>query len=252
MAVGRHDRGRVEACFAREVRHVFGAFLHAAVLGSDGGQGDPVLHALDGGVAAGFGGFANRRIALGRCRRGMRAEDHCTRAGQRGGSQELATIKVVRHCCSSSLGPDVVGGQFCKCPGCVRNRLQAKGTNRRNDPPTDVMNASSTIVRKELLTAAIAGRKDVARVEIKQIDFGRRNEPGCIAIRAPWSATSRAERSAFRSRASPRSSSRKAAHSSSPPVRRSCSFDNASSDAPATFVAFYLLGPDDRKIIEML
>lgn len=29
-------------------------------------------------------------------------------------------------------------------------------------------------------------------------------------------------------------------------------FDNASTDAPATIVAFYLLGPDDRQIIEML
>jgi hypothetical protein len=33
---------------------------------------------------------------------------------------------------------------------------------------------ASTIVRKELLTAALAQRKDVARVEIKQIDGRQR------------------------------------------------------------------------------
>jgi hypothetical protein len=29
-------------------------------------------------------------------------------------------------------------------------------------------------------------------------------------------------------------------------------FDNASSREPATFIAFYLLGEDDQKLIEML
>ena len=40
------------------------------------------------------------------------------------------------------------------------------------------MKTPSTIVRKELLTAAIAGRKDVARVEIKQIDFAPSQRTG--------------------------------------------------------------------------
>jgi hypothetical protein len=69
-------------------------------------------------------------------------------------------------------------------------------------------NAPGTIVRKELLTAAIAGQP-------------------------PQLLT---EGSAF----------------FEPAGAKVVQFDNASSDAPATFVAFYLLGSDDQRIIEML
>ena len=92
MTVGRHDRGRIEPCLARQGRHVFGAFLHAAVLGRDGGQRDPVLNPLDGGITTGFRGLADRRIAL-RCRPcAVRTENQRTGACESRRSQKLATI----------------------------------------------------------------------------------------------------------------------------------------------------------------
>ena len=48
LAVGRHHRRALETRILQEVDHHLAALLHIAVLRGDGGQGDPVLQALDG------------------------------------------------------------------------------------------------------------------------------------------------------------------------------------------------------------
>jgi hypothetical protein len=50
------------------------------------------------------------------------------------------------------------------------------------------------IVRKDVLTAVIDGRKDVARVEIKEIDLRPASGPACIGTRVRSWAMSRLER----------------------------------------------------------
>lgn len=113
------------------------------------------------------------------------------------------------------------------------------------------MNVSSTIVRKELLTAAIAGRKDVARVEIKQIDFGPSQRTGLHSHPCP--VVGYVARGTIRFQVAGQPAQLLTAGSAffEPADATVVSFDNASTDAPATFIAFYLFGPDDRQIIEM-
>jgi quercetin dioxygenase-like cupin family protein len=113
-------------------------------------------------------------------------------------------------------------------------------------------NPASTIVRKELLTAALAGRKDVARVEIKQIDFAPSQQTGLH--RHPCPVVGYVAHGSIRFQVEGQPAQLLAAGSAffEPAGAKVVRFDNASSDAPATFVAFYLLGPDDRQIIEML
>ena len=109
--------GLIEARLACEIRHVLGALLHVAVLRGDGGQCDPVLYALDGGLATGFRGFADRRIAIGRCPC-RRTEHHRARARQRRRSQKLTAIQAVRfvreisHRSSSSVPGWVIAPQL--------------------------------------------------------------------------------------------------------------------------------------------
>lgn len=108
------------------------------------------------------------------------------------------------------------------------------------------------IVRKDLLTAAIAGRKDVARVEIKQIDFAPAQRTGlhrhpCPVVGYVAHGTIR-----FQVEGQPAQLLPEGSAFFEPATAKIVRFDNASTEAPATFVAFYLLGNDDRQIIEML
>jgi quercetin dioxygenase-like cupin family protein len=113
-------------------------------------------------------------------------------------------------------------------------------------------NAPGTIVRKELLTAAIAGSKDVARVEIKQIDFAPSQRTGLHRHPCPVVGYVAHGSIRFRVDGQPAQLLTEGSAFFEPAGAKIVQFDNASSDAPATFVAFYLLGPDDQKIIEML
>ena len=113
-------------------------------------------------------------------------------------------------------------------------------------------NAPGAIVRKELLTAAIAGRKDVARVEIKQIDFAPSQRTGLHRHPCPVVGYVAHGSIRFQVDGQPPRLLTEGSAFFEPAGTKVVQFDNASSDAPATFVAFYLLGADDQKIIEML
>jgi quercetin dioxygenase-like cupin family protein len=111
---------------------------------------------------------------------------------------------------------------------------------------------SNEIVRKELLTAVIAGQKDVARVEIRQIDLAPSQQTGlhshpCPVVGYVVSGT-------IRFQVAGEALQLLSAGSAffEPTGRRIAHFDNASAEAPARFVAVYLLGADDRQLIEML
>jgi len=143
-----------------------------------------------------------------------------------------------------------VGGQFCKCPAALRNASTLKSTNV--GPSFYAGSLASTIVRKELLTAALAQRKDVARVEIKQIDFAPSQRTGLHRHPCPVVGYVAHGSIRFRVDGQPAQLLTEGSAFFEPAGAKIVQFDNASSDAPATFVAFYLLGPDDQKIIEML
>ena len=112
--------------------------------------------------------------------------------------------------------------------------------------------APTQIVRKDLLTAAIAGGKEVSRVEIKQIDFTpgqrtplHRHPVPVVGYIARGTIEFQIEGGAMQT-----------LHTGDPffePVNaRILHFDNPSASEPARFIAYYLLGKDDQKIIEML
>jgi quercetin dioxygenase-like cupin family protein len=112
--------------------------------------------------------------------------------------------------------------------------------------------SSTEIVRKELLTAVIAGQKEVTRVEIRQIDLAPSQRTGlhthpCPVVGYVASGTIRFQVASE----APQLLSAGSAFFE-PADRKIAHFDNASAEAPARFVAFYLLGADDRQLIEML
>ena len=111
--------------------------------------------------------------------------------------------------------------------------------------------SSNQIIRKELLTAMIAGQKKVARVEIKQIELAPAQRTGlhshpCPVVGYVASGTIR-----FQVEGEAQTLSAGSAFFE-PADTKIAQFDNASAEAPATFVAFYLLGASDHRLIEML
>jgi Uncharacterized conserved protein, contains double-stranded beta-helix domain len=113
-------------------------------------------------------------------------------------------------------------------------------------------NSPKQIIRKDLLTAAIAGRKDVARVEIKQIDFAPAQQTGLHRHPCPVVGYVARGSIRFQVEGEPAKLLSEGSAFFEPAGAKVVRFDNASTDAPATFVAFYLLSTDDQQIIEML
>jgi quercetin dioxygenase-like cupin family protein len=112
--------------------------------------------------------------------------------------------------------------------------------------------SSDQIIRKELLTAVIAGQKKVARVEIKQIDLAPAQRTGlhshpCPVVGYVASGTIR-----FQVEGEAQQTLSAGSAFFEPADTKIAQFDNASVEAPATFVAFYLLGANEHKLIEML
>ena len=112
--------------------------------------------------------------------------------------------------------------------------------------------SSNEIVRKELLTAVIAGHKDVARVEIRQIDLAPAQRTGLHSHPCPVVGYIASGTIRFQVAGEPLQLLSAGSAFFEPADRRIAQFDNASTEAPARFVAFYLLGADDHKLIEML
>jgi quercetin dioxygenase-like cupin family protein len=112
--------------------------------------------------------------------------------------------------------------------------------------------SSDQIIRKELLTAVIAGQKKVARVEIKQIDLAPAQRTGlhshpCPVVGYVVSGTIR-----FQVEGEAQETLSEGTAFFEPADTKIAQFDNALAEASATFVAFYLLGASEHKLIEML
>ena len=110
----------------------------------------------------------------------------------------------------------------------------------------------SAIVRRDLLTALIAGEKDVARVEIKEIDLTPNRQTGLHHPPCPVVGYVAAGTIGFQVEGAPAQLLPAGSTFFEPADARIAQFDNASAHEPARFIAFYLLGRDDRTLIEML
>jgi quercetin dioxygenase-like cupin family protein len=108
------------------------------------------------------------------------------------------------------------------------------------------------IVRHDLLTAALGNGRSVDRVEIKRIDLSPGQPTGphrhpCPVVGHVVSGTI-----LFQIEGRPAKALRAGDAFFEPANARIRHFDNPSPQEPASFVAFYLLGDDDRSLIEML
>jgi quercetin dioxygenase-like cupin family protein len=112
--------------------------------------------------------------------------------------------------------------------------------------------ADGQVLRHDLLTAVLGNSRAVERVEIKRIDLlpgqptGPHRHP-CPVVGHILSGTVR-----FQIEGRPAKTLRAGDAFFEPANLRIRSFDNLSLREPATFVAFYLLGAEERDIIEML
>jgi quercetin dioxygenase-like cupin family protein len=107
------------------------------------------------------------------------------------------------------------------------------------------------IIRKDLLTAAI-GDKTVGKVEIKQIDLAPDQKTGLHQHPCPVVGYVARGTIRFQVDGQPEQSLAAGSAFLEPANTRIVHFDNASPREPASFVAFYLLGKDEQKLIEML
>jgi quercetin dioxygenase-like cupin family protein len=110
---------------------------------------------------------------------------------------------------------------------------------------------SQQIIRKDILTALI-GDTHVGRVEIKQIDFAPDQMTGLHRHPCPVVGYVAHGTILFQVEGKPPRALSEGDAWFEPANSKIVHFDNASSREPATFIAFYLLGKDDRNLIEML
>lgn len=110
---------------------------------------------------------------------------------------------------------------------------------------------SQQIIRKDMLTALI-GDRSVGRVEIKQIDFRPSQKTGLHLHPCPVVGYVAHGTILFQVEGQPPKSLSAGDAWFEPAGGKILHFDNTSSQEPATFIAFYLLGKDDRNLIEML
>ena len=114
------------------------------------------------------------------------------------------------------------------------------------------MSSAPAIIRKALLTAALTGGRRVDRVEIKQIDFVPRQQTGLHLHTCPVVGYIARGTVLFQIEGEPPRTLKEGDAFHEPAGARILHFDNASDRDPLTFIAFYLLGPDDRELITML
>jgi quercetin dioxygenase-like cupin family protein len=114
------------------------------------------------------------------------------------------------------------------------------------------MAAAPAIVRKALLTADMEGGRQVDRVEIKQIDFVPSQQTGLHLHVCPVVGYIARGTVLFQIEGEPPRTLKEGDAFHEPAGARILHFDNASDRDPLTFIAFYLLGDDDRELITML
>jgi quercetin dioxygenase-like cupin family protein len=107
------------------------------------------------------------------------------------------------------------------------------------------------ILRKHLLTA-VTGAREIGKVEIRQIDLAPGQKTGLHRHPCPVVGYVAEGVILFQTEGEePRTLSAGNAFFE-PADARILHFDNASPQEPVRFIAFYLLGNDDEKLIEML
>lgn len=112
--------------------------------------------------------------------------------------------------------------------------------------------AADTVQRHDLLTAALGNGRVVDRVEIKRIELAPGQSTGPHRHPCPVVGHILAGSIRFQIEGRPAKTLRAGDAFFEPANLRIRSFDNSSAREPATFVAYYLLGAEERDIIEML
>jgi quercetin dioxygenase-like cupin family protein len=111
---------------------------------------------------------------------------------------------------------------------------------------------AAQVSRHDLLTAALGSGRVVDRVEIKRIELAPGQPTGPHRHSCPVVGHILSGAVRFQIQGRPAKTLRAGDAFFEPANLRIRSFDNISPREPATFVAFYLLGAEDREIIEML
>jgi quercetin dioxygenase-like cupin family protein len=111
---------------------------------------------------------------------------------------------------------------------------------------------TEAITRISLLTAELLEIKKVARVEVKQINFNPLQKTGLH--RHPCDVVGCVTKGSIRFQVEGKTSQilNEGDAFFEPANCNVKHFDNDSATEPATFIAFYLLGKDENKLIEML
>jgi quercetin dioxygenase-like cupin family protein len=129
----------------------------------------------------------------------------------------------------------------------------APGVDAVSSPGVSSMpRPATTIERKALLTAVMNGANPVARVEIKEIELKAAQRTGLH--RHPCAVVGYVADGAivFQIEGEPENTLKCGDAFYEPVNVRVARFDNASETAPAKFIAFYLLGPGEDRLIEMI
>jgi quercetin dioxygenase-like cupin family protein len=110
---------------------------------------------------------------------------------------------------------------------------------------------SNEIVRRHLLTATLDGQKTVNRVEIKEITLAARQRTGLHLHPCPVVGYITEGTILFQIDGEAERVLKPGDAFFEPAQTRVVHFDNAT-DEPAKFIAYYLVGTDDRELITML
>jgi quercetin dioxygenase-like cupin family protein len=113
-------------------------------------------------------------------------------------------------------------------------------------------NTHSTITRKALLTALLTGNTSIERVEIKEIELAPGQRAGLH--RHPCNVVGYIAHGTivYELEGQPAKVLHVGDAFHEPEDARVVRFDNASETVPARFIAVYLLGPGESRLIEML
>jgi len=108
------------------------------------------------------------------------------------------------------------------------------------------------IVRKPLLTAELDPSKTTSRIEVKEIEFRPGQATGLHTHPCPVMGYIAKGEVIFQVEGEPEKTLKRGDAFFEPPNKRILHFDNASATEAMTFIAFYLLGKDERELIQML
>jgi quercetin dioxygenase-like cupin family protein len=113
------------------------------------------------------------------------------------------------------------------------------------------MPTTSTVTRKELLTATIASEKVVSKIEIKEVTMGPKQRAPLHLHPCPVVGVVTEGTISFQIEGEAVQHLKVGDAFYEPANVRVARFDN-DGETPATFVAFYLLGKDEHELIHML